>query len=97
MLNSQVTNPASVHITQGTHTYLEPRMVKLLERTFSSEDEYVKIVSNLCKMRDGFYKLSQSNPNPSISDLMISTNELIGCLLPLDVDLLTKITNSARL
>ncbi|WP_018675750.1 hypothetical protein [Riemerella columbina] len=94
MLKSETTAPIANNSSevQSKQTYLEPQMVHLLAKTFKNEENYVRMLSNLWRVRAGLVKLTEAPcPNPEVVEMRTALNDIIGCLLPQDVRLLNEI------
>lgn len=95
MNNSNCKNSSHSAIT--VKNYLEPEMIKRLERTFDNKESYINLMAGLWRAREGVNMLSEENnrQNQIINEMFFSLNDIIGCLLPNNIQLMHEIERRA--
>ena len=105
-MSNQVTNVSTMNNSNCKNTpcsaitvknYLEPEMIKRLERTFNDKESYINLMAGLWRAREGVNMLSEENnrQNQIINEMFFSLNDIIGCLLPNNIQLMHEIERRA--
>ena len=101
-MSIQVTNVSTMNNSNCKNTpcsaitvknYLEPEMIKRLERTFNNKENYINLMAGLWRAREGMNMLSEENnrQNQIINEMFFSLNDIIDCLLPNNIQLMHEI------
>lgn len=95
MNNSNCKN--SPHSAITVKNYLEPEMVKRLERTFDNKESYINLMAGLWRARSGINMLSEENnrQNQVINEMFFALNDVIDCLLTNNIQLMHEIERRA--
>ena len=105
-MSNQVTNVSTMnnsncknspHSAITVKNYLEPEMVKRLERTFDNKESYINLMAGLWRARSGINMLSEENnrQNQVINEMFFALNDLIDCLLTNNIQLMHEIERRA--
>ena len=101
-MSNQVTNVSTMnnsncknspHSAITVKNYLEPEMVKRLERTFDNKESYINLMAGLWRARSGINMLSEENnrQNQVINEMFFALNDVIDCLLTNNIQLMHEI------
>ena len=105
-MSNQVTNVSTMNNSNCKNTphsaitvknYLEPEMVKRLERTFDNKESYINLMAGLWRARSGINMLSEENnrQNQVINEMFFALNDVIDCLLTNNIQLMHEIERRA--
>lgn len=105
-MSIQVTNVSTVNNSSCKNTpcsaitvknYLEPEMIKRLERTFNDKESYINLMAGLWRARSGVNMLSEENnrQNQVINEMFFALNDVIDCLLTNNIQLMHEIERRA--
>lgn len=105
-MSIQVTNVSTVNNSNCKNTpcsaitvknYLEPEMIKRLERTFNDKESYINLMAGLWRARSGVNMLSEENnrQNQVINEMFFALNDVIDCLLTNNIQLMHEIERRA--
>nr|DAX24897.1 MAG TPA: hypothetical protein [Caudoviricetes sp.] len=105
-MSNQVTNVSTMnnsncknspHSAITVKNYLEPEMVKRLERTFDNKESYINLMAGLWRARSGINMLSEENnrQNQVINEMFFALNDVIDCLLTNNIQLMHEIERRA--
>ncbi|WP_278638359.1 hypothetical protein [Capnocytophaga sputigena] len=77
--------------------YLEPEMIKRLEYAFNDKESYINLMAGLWRARSGVNMLSEKNnrQNQIINEMFFALNDIIGCLLTNNIQLMNEIERRA--
>ena len=95
MNNSNCKNTPHSAIT--VKNYLEPEMIKRLERAFDNKESYINLMAGLWRARSGVNMLSEENnrQNQVINEMFFALNDVIDCLLTNNIQLMHEIERRA--
>ena len=105
-MSNQVTNVSTMNNSNCKNTphsaitvknYLEPEMIKRLERAFDNKESYINLMAVLWRARSGVNMLSEENnrQNQVINEMFFALNDVIDCLLTNNIQLMHEIERRA--